>query len=93
MVQVNQSENVHTQVSPSLISRAKETIKNIFGVQVREYVIGDDVTSIGNNAFRGCSLTSLTIGNSVTTIKSGAFGSVSSLIVGENVSRLGRNRR
>ncbi|MBO4661595.1 MAG: leucine-rich repeat protein [Bacteroidaceae bacterium] len=46
----------------------------IFGTYIEEYIIGDDVTSIGEYAFRGCSgLTSVTIGNSVTSIGNNAF--------------------
>ena len=55
-------------------------IKNIFGSQVTEYIIGDDVTSIGDYAFSGCSgLTSVTIGNSVTSIGEWAFYGCSGL--------------
>ena len=49
-------------------------ISDIFGSQVIEYIIGDDVKGIGYAAFDGCfSLTSITIGNSVTSIGDGAF--------------------
>ena len=55
-------------------------LKTIFGGQVTEYIIGDDVTSIGNCAFYGCSgLTFVTIPNSVTSIGEGAFFSCSGL--------------
>ena len=49
-------------------------LKNIFGVQVTEYNIGDSVTSIGKYAFYGCNgLNSVTIGKSVSSIGSYAF--------------------
>ncbi|MBQ2540935.1 MAG: leucine-rich repeat protein [Paludibacteraceae bacterium] len=50
------------------------SIKNIFGNQVRNYIIGSSVTSIGNYAFSECTgLTSVIIGNNVTNIGTGAF--------------------
>ena len=50
------------------------TICTIFGSQVKEYVIGNSVTAIGEEAFSYCdSLTSVTIGNSVTRIGKNAF--------------------
>ena len=56
------------------------TLGNIFGSQVNEYVLGDDVTSIGSYAFYDCSgLTSVTIGNSVTSIGSSTFSGCSGL--------------
>ncbi len=56
------------------------SIKNYFGEQVTEYIIGDDVTSIGNRAFRNCSgLTSVTIGSGVTSIGNSAFDYCSGL--------------
>ena len=52
----------------------EETMADIFGSQVTEYIIGDSVTSIGTYAFCNCTgLTSVTIGNSVTSIGRGAF--------------------
>ena len=51
-----------------------DNISDIFGSQVTEYIIGESVTSIGDEAFSNCSsLTSITIGNSVTSIGSLAF--------------------
>ena len=56
------------------------TIGDIFGSQVKEYIIGNNVTSIGSSAFSGCSgLTSVTIPNSVTNIGGYAFSGCSGL--------------
>ena len=47
---------------------------NIFGNQVQNYIIDNDVTTIGSGAFYGCSgLKSVTIPNSVTSIGSSVF--------------------
>lgn len=63
-----------------VVTLPQSNIKSIFGDQVTEYIIGNDVTSIGDNAFYGCdSLTSLTIGNSVTSIGDNAFDGCASL--------------
>ena len=56
------------------------SLKYYFGSQVRSYIIGTSVTSIGNYAFSGCSdLTSVTIPNSVTSIGDYAFSECSGL--------------
>ena len=69
--------------SNSIISKtysSESNLKNIFGSQVKSYIIGDGVTSIGNSAFEGCSgLTSITIPNSVTTIGRSVFKDCSGL--------------
>ena len=55
-------------------------ISDIFGSQVTEYIIGDDVKGIGDEAFHWCYyLTSVTIPNSVTSIGDQAFRGCSSL--------------
>ena len=68
-------------------------IGSIFGSQVKEYVIGDEVTSIGNSAFRGCTgLISVMIGNGVTTIGDYAFSNCSdltSITIPESVTNIG----
>jgi len=46
----------------------------LFGNQVTEYVIGEDVTTIGDHAFENCTnVTAITIPYSVTTIGKGLF--------------------
>lgn len=68
-----------TLKSNAIVSKeytGSNNMKNIFGNQVKNYIIGDDVTSIGDNAFYGCtSLTSVTISNNVKSIGSSAFSS------------------
>ena len=72
---------------------SSSTIGSIFGSQVEEYIIGDNVTSIGNNAFWNCtSLTSVTIPKSVTSIGSQAFSGCSgltSVIIPNSVTSIG----
>ena len=59
---------------------SSSSIGKVFGSQVKEYILGDDVTSIGEYAFEYCSgLTSVTIGNSVTSIGEMAFYGCSGL--------------
>ena len=64
-----------------------------YGDTVHTLVIGDSVTSIGKNAFYGCSsLTAVTVPNSVTTIRENAFthcDSMKTIIIGEGVISLG----
>ena len=60
-------------------SRQNDDLDLIFGTQVKEYIIGNSVTSIGNYAFQSCDMTSVTIPNSVTSIGESAFWGCSSL--------------
>ena len=54
------------QVGPSL--------ERYFGGQVEEYILGEEVTSIGRQAFESCyNLTTINIPNSVTSIGANAF--------------------
>ena len=69
--------------SDAIVSKtysSSSNISDIFGSIVTEYIIGESVTSIGDEAFYGCSsLTSVTIGESVTSIGQSAFNDCSSL--------------
>ena len=62
-------------------------------VRVKEVVIGNNVSVIPNNAFKGCdSLISVTIGDSVTSIEDGAFSgcySLTSVIIPDGVTSIG----
>ena len=72
---------------------SSSNLKNIFGKQVTEYIIGESVTSIGDYAFNGCSgLTNVTIGNSVTSIGNFAFSDCTGLTnveISDNVNSIG----
>ena len=87
------SVSLNSNAIASATYTSSDNIKSIFGTQVREYVIGNDVASIGNYAFYGCSkLTSITIPNSVTSIGNSAFSGCSGLIsvnVGDGVTSIG----
>ncbi len=70
-----------------------ETETNILIQGCNTTVIPEDVTSIGNDAFYGCSgLTSVTIGDSVTSIGNGAFYNcygLTSVTIGNSVTSIG----
>ena len=70
--------------SNEIVSASRDynsSLKNIFGEQVSIYVLGNNVTEIGEYAFRDCSgLTSVTIPNSVTSIGYGAFKGCTGLV-------------
>lgn len=61
--------------------------------EIRDLVIPDDVTYIGDYAFRGCtSITSVTMGEHVTKIGTSAFygcKNCTSITIGENVTSIG----
>lgn len=64
--------------SKSLLSNlhysSSYSLKNIFGNQVEQYIIGDNITNIVSDAFNGCSgLVCLSMGNSVKSIGLDAF--------------------
>ena len=65
---------------------SNSSIKDIFGAQVTNYIIGDDVSIIGNYAFSGCTgLTSIEIPNSVTSIGYRVFEGCASLPIIDNI--------
>ena len=66
-----------TVYSNSIVSKeysSENSLKDIFGTQVQEYIVGNEVQSIGQYAFYGSSgLTSITIPNSVASIGQSVF--------------------
>ena len=73
-VKINSGAIVSKDYGYDKSSQSFISLRNIFGEQVTEYVIGNEVTSIGADAFYQCTnLTSITISNSVTSIGSSAF--------------------
>ena len=71
------------------------SLKNIFGEQVQEYIIGDLVTNISGYAFYGCSeLSSVVIGNGVTSIGNSAFSGcigLTSIKIPNSVTSIGNS--
>ncbi len=70
------------------------SIIQIFGTQVTKYILGDNITTIGDYAFTsGTGLTSVTIGNSVTSIGKWAFqycSGLTSVIIPNSVTSIGK---
>lgn len=68
-------------------------LKTIFGEKVQEYILGEEVKSIGEMVFCYCNaLTSVTIPEGVTNIGSGAFQgctNLSSIIIPNTVTSIG----
>ena len=83
--------------SDAIVNKAYTSSSNlsddIFGSQVTEYIIGDNVKGIGDYAFYGCSsLTSITIPESVTSIGDDAFydcSSLTSITIPNSVTSIG----
>ena len=70
--------NSNTVVSPKY--KSSSNLGNIFGSQVKKYILGEDVTSIGDYAFYGCTgMISIEIPNSVTSIGSNVFSGCTGL--------------
>lgn len=72
--------NLSTVFIESQSVASMDNLKSRFGEQVTTYIIGENVTSIGNYAFSGCTgLANITIPNSVTSIGYYAFSGCSGL--------------
>ena len=68
------SVTINSNAIASKTYSSSANLQHIFGEQVKEYIIGVDVATIGDYAFYGSnSMTSVTIGNNVTSIGNDAF--------------------
>ena len=83
--------------SEELVSKSYTTynsLEDIFGRQVKQYTLGNKITSIGDYAFSGCTgLTSVTIPSSVTSIGNYAFDGctgLTSVTIPSSVTSIGR---
>ena len=85
--------NINSNAIVSAKRTTTTSLSTIFGSQVKSYVIGNSVTSIGSSAFYGCkNLTSVYIGNSVTSIGGAAFSGcigLTSVTIGSSVTSFG----
>ena len=82
------SNSIFTQIHNQI------TLLDEEGNEITEYVVPEDVTSIGNYAFSGCyGLTSVIIPGSVTAIGDYAFQKctgLTSIVIPEGVTKIGR---
>ena len=70
------------------------SLANYFGPEVEEFVLGEEITSIGMNAFNSCSVISINIPQNVTSIGMKAFfgcNRLSSIHIPVNVTSIGPN--
>lgn len=85
--------NNNSIVSKDYPSSSPTPITNIFGDQVKEFVLGEDVTSIGTYAFfYSPNLTTVSMANSITSIGEGAFSScykLTAVTMSDNVINIG----
>ena len=69
------------------------SLGSYFGSLVEEYVLGEEVTSIGDYAFSGSAITSISIPNNVTSIGKSAFSgsAITSITIPAKVTSIGDN--
>ena len=74
------SVTIESDAVVSATRKQTSSLNDIFGVQVKNYILGDEITSIGDYAFYNCSrLTSINIPKSLTKIGKYAFSGCSDL--------------
>ena len=68
------SVNINNNVVVSADRTENDNLNSIFGSQVKEYIVGNDVTAIGQNAFWGnTNLTTVSVGKNIGSIGDNAF--------------------
>ena len=87
--------NFSTDAAGALIDKKNKTLLYLPSDFSGEYIIPDDITSIGRNAFYFCfNLTTITIPNSVTSIGDYAFNgcvNLTTITIPNSVTSIGRN--
>ena len=96
MISVNEANPYYSSIDGILFNKDQTSIIVYAKDKIQTtYTIPEGVTSIGNNAFQGCSsLTSITFPNSLTSIGNNAFyscTSLTSIIIPEGVTSIGNN--
>jgi BspA type Leucine rich repeat region (6 copies) len=90
-ITVDASNSAYSSMNGVLFDKAQATLLQFPGGLGGSYTITNSVTSIGDEAFAYCPLTSVTIPNSVTSIGSYAFGGcgLTSVTIPNSVTSIG----
>ena len=91
-VEINSNSIISKDYPTNYFSTLSLNLKNIFGYQVQEYIIGNNVNSIGSYTFAGCSMTTVSLPESVTSIGKAAFydcQSLTSITIPKGVTTIG----
>ena len=87
--------NTNSIIKINYTATSKTNLSHIFGVQVREYVLGNNVKTIGRYAFANCKdLVSISIPKNVNNIGEGSFidcSNLKSITIGQSVKNIGDN--
>lgn len=80
-IYLNSNTIAANNIDQGFLDTSTPTLARLFGDQVTTYIIGDDVTCIGSEAFAECAnLQKVIFGNSITTIKNAAFRNCKNLM-------------